>query len=184
MEVEVVSPVVRLSNAASGANRYTFTEDWWLTRMVSPVLDVTPVGAQAGHMVYDPVGQRLSGQYGVFYEGTAKAAFYQGGALLAEGAAHPVTPLRPFNFDEIVVLPTGTDSVALRVFDGNGALLGTDGHRGSEPPGRSRCFRLRTRTQLSESLQRRNGDSVRHSGSGRGLSPHSDNRGPRNRATF
>jgi hypothetical protein len=125
MEVEVVSPVVRLSNAASGANRYTFTEDWWLTRMVSPVLDVTPVGAQAGHMVYDPVGQRLSGQYGVFYEGTAKAAFYQGGALLAEGAAHPVTPLRPFNLDEIVVLPTGTDSVALRVFDGNGALLGT-----------------------------------------------------------
>lgn len=124
MEVEVVSPVVRLSAAASGANRYTFTENWWLTRMVDPVLDVTPVGALAEHMVYDPIGQRLMGRYGVFYEGFAKAAFYDEGTLIAEGAAHSVTPLRPFMLEETVALPVGADSVALRIFDGNGVLLG------------------------------------------------------------
>jgi hypothetical protein len=124
MEIEVVSPVVRLPAAGSGANRYTFTENWWLAKMATPVLDVTPVGAQAGRMVYDPAGRRLTGEYGVFYTGTAKAAFYDGGAILAEGAAHPVTPLQPFSLDETLTLPAGTDSVQLRVFDGNGALLG------------------------------------------------------------
>jgi hypothetical protein len=125
MEVEVVSPVVRLAAAGSGANRYTFTENWWLTRMATPVLGVTPAGAVARRMTYEAAGRRLTGAYGVFYTGTAKAVFFgHDGGILAEGASRPVTPLQPFNLEETLDVPAGTDSVQLRVFDGNGALVG------------------------------------------------------------
>lgn len=124
MEIEPLGPLVRLSAAGSGENRYTFTENWWLTRMATPVLDVTPVGAQAVRMAYDPAGRRLTGAYGVFYTGTARAVMYSGGAVAAEGVAHPVTPLVPFNLDETLDLPAGTDSVQLRIYDGSGGLAG------------------------------------------------------------
>jgi hypothetical protein len=124
MEVEVVSPVVRLAAAGSGANRYTFVEDWWLTRMATPVIGVSPVGAVARRMTHDAAGRRLTGAYGVFYEGTAKAVFTGKGGIVAEGASRSVTPLKPFNLDETIDVPAGADSVLLRVFDGSGAPLG------------------------------------------------------------
>jgi hypothetical protein len=122
MEVEVKSPVVTL--AAAGGN-YTFTENWWAAKVRAPILDVDSVGAIAKRLSYNAATQSLTAIYGVFYQGTAKAAFIGSqGRLLVEGTPHPVTPLAEFQLRETIALPDSAKTVEVRMYNTKNQLVG------------------------------------------------------------
>jgi hypothetical protein len=122
MEVEVKGPVVAL--AASGGN-YSFTENWWAAKVRAPVLDVDSVGAIAGRLSYNSKTQSLSAIYGVFYKGTAKAAFIDAqGKILTVGQSHTVTPLEEFQLQENVAIPDSAKTVEVLVYNNKDELVG------------------------------------------------------------
>jgi hypothetical protein len=122
LEVEVLGPVVQIP---ANGGKTTFTEDWWAAKVRTPVLDVNNVGAVARKMVYDATARTLSGIYGVFYKGSVRIAFLNGnGAILSEGQSHAVTPLEEFQLQESVEIPTGAQTLELRLFDNQGNPVG------------------------------------------------------------
>jgi hypothetical protein len=113
LEVEVLSPLVDLS---PGGSRYTFTEQWYATRLHGPILAVNPAGAITTQLDYQGASGRLGGTYGVFYAGTVHAVFLAAdGTVLGQGAPHPVTPLESFALVEGVTLPPNTARIELRL---------------------------------------------------------------------
>jgi len=122
MEVEVKGPIVAL--AAAGGN-YTFTENWWSAKVRAPILDVDSVGAIASRLSYNSKTQNLSAIYGVFYKGTAKAAFVGAqGKILTEGQPYTITPLEEFQLQENVVIPDSAKTVEVLVYNSKDELVG------------------------------------------------------------
>jgi hypothetical protein len=122
MEVEVTSPIVEL--AGSGGS-YTFTENWFATKMHTPVLDVNPAGAIAEKLSYAQSTQELTGIYGVFYTGTAKVIFLGADRqVLAQGVTHTITPLAEFQLQETIAIPNGATSVEVRVYNTGDQFVG------------------------------------------------------------
>jgi len=122
MEVEVTSPIVELADSGSS---YTFTENWWAAKARAPVLDVDSVGVIAGRMSYNAVEQKLSGVYGVFYEGTARVVFLsERNAVLAEGIQRTVSPLNEVQFQETIAIPESAKSVEMQVRNTRGEFVG------------------------------------------------------------
>jgi hypothetical protein len=122
MEVEVKGPVVAL--AAAGGN-YTFVENWWAAKVRAPILDVDSVGAIAKRLSYNSTTQSLTAIYGVFYQGTAKADFFNAqGQLLLEGLPHTVSPLIEFQLQDIVSIPDSAKTIEVRIYNTKDELMG------------------------------------------------------------
>ncbi|MBN2411550.1 T9SS type A sorting domain-containing protein [candidate division KSB1 bacterium] len=120
LEVEVVSPVVEL--AANGGN-YTFTENWWASKVNGPIQGVNNAGAIAEKLNLTDYGT-IRADYGVFYEGTAKIVFLDGNEVLGEGKPQQVTPLETYKLREQLRVPEGTTRVEVWVYDFNGTFVG------------------------------------------------------------
>jgi hypothetical protein len=122
MEVEVTSPIVEL--AGSGGN-YTFTENWFTAKMRTPVIDVNTGGAIAEKLSYEQSTQNLMGIYGVFYTGTAKVVFLGSERqILSQGVSHTITPLAEFQLSETIVIPEGTATAEVRVYNTGDQFVG------------------------------------------------------------
>ena len=121
-EVETTSPSINL--AASGGT-YTFTENWWASKVRAPILDVNAVGATAGRLSYNSATRTLSALYGVFYEGTARIVYFDAnGQKLSEGQQHGVSPLNEVQLNETTDIPSGAKTVVVQVRDLKGDFIG------------------------------------------------------------
>jgi hypothetical protein len=121
-EVETTSPSINL--AASGGT-YTFTVNWWASKVRAPILDVNAVGATASRLSYNLATRILSAVYGVFYEGTVRIAYFDAnGQLLSEGPQQGVSPLNEVQLNETTDFPAGAKTVKIQVHDLKGGLIG------------------------------------------------------------
>ena len=113
LEVEVLSPITKL--AASGG-RYTFTEDWWATKLNGPILFANNVGAIATRLHLDAGSGQLRATYGVFHEGNAQLVFKDAQQnVLGSSESDPVTPQATFELNATVSIPAGTKLIDVQV---------------------------------------------------------------------
>jgi len=121
-EVEVVSPVVDLPG---NGGSYTFTENWWATKVNGPIISVTNVGAFKS-FEYDKETKLFTGEFGVFYIGKAKLEFTDSsGTIIDTSLSYDVTPLETFILNDSTKIPPLADSVHVVVFDNENNFIGT-----------------------------------------------------------
>jgi hypothetical protein len=120
-EVEVVSPVVDLP--ANGGS-YTFTENWWATKVNGPILSVTDAGAVKSFK-YDITAKRFTGEFGVFHTGKARLEFTDSsGIVIDTSLSYDVTPLETFILNDSTKIPPLADSVNIVIFDNENNFIG------------------------------------------------------------
>ena len=121
LEVEVLSPIWSIPPGG----KITFVENWYAAKVYGPVLSVNNVGAVAAPLQRQSGTGTLSAIYGVFHRGTARIVYLNGDdEIVAEGAAHPATPLEEFDLEEELPPPAEAKTVQVRVYNETGKLLG------------------------------------------------------------
>jgi hypothetical protein len=121
LEVEVMSPIIELS-ADSG--RYSFTEDWWATKIDGPIISVNNVGAVKSFQ-YDYGTEHFTGEFGVFYLGSARLEFTDSlGNVIDSSSTYNVTPLETFMLDDSISAPEEADSIRIVVKNSDGKQIG------------------------------------------------------------
>lgn len=118
LELEVASPQAEV---AANNGEISFIAEWFATRAYGHVRAVNDVGLITDTLVVDASTGKVTGGYGVFYEGTAKL-FIDGAATAAGEWA--VSCTTAFALDETVTL-SGAAGAELRLYDKNDALVGT-----------------------------------------------------------
>ena len=124
MSMQVLSPLV---DCASGT-AFTFSEDWYATRIDGPIAAVTDVGLIKRHLALSTLAKsvHVEGTFGVFYEGTAAlTAISPNGDRLAVNSYY-ASPSQPLVVDAEVPLPVADQTrLVLEVLDSDGAVVGT-----------------------------------------------------------
>lgn len=123
LEVEVLSPIVSLP--ANGGS-YTFTEDWWASKIESgPILSVNSSGAVTRFEYLEAIG-RLSASFGVFHTAFARLEYLDSeGAIVTVTDTVGVSPLETFTYDEPFSVLEGVDSVRIVLLDTTLNHIGT-----------------------------------------------------------
>jgi len=116
MEAEINSPMVRLQPGET----YAMDTKWYPTRVGKDVLSVTDAGAIAEHLRMSNVadGWKLTGAFGVFFEGKLMARFLsKDGKTLSERTLKIANPLEFLKLAEKISIPKRTSRVALYLID-------------------------------------------------------------------
>lgn len=122
-EVEVASPIADL---AANGGRYSFRQDWYVTTMNGPILDVNKAGAIEKRLNQSTQTKNIIGTFGVFHIGTAKLVTKDtSGAILTEGTTHNITPLEKLEINESLELPVEMASIEILVYDYSGKEVGS-----------------------------------------------------------
>lgn len=126
MEAEILSPLVELRPG----EEYRFQIEWFATRCPKPVVDVTAAAAihQPLRAAVQASKAALSGVFGVFYEGRARAAVLDAlGNVLAREDLGAVHPNQPFRLSRSFDLPEGAARISVRLLDAKGSDVGSLG---------------------------------------------------------
>ena len=122
-EVEVASPIADL---AANGGRYSFRQDWYVTTMNGPILDVNNAGAVEKLLYQDPDTKTIAGTFGVFHMGTSRLiAKDASGTTLTQGTVHNITPLEKLEINESLEIPVETASIEVVVYDYLGNEVGS-----------------------------------------------------------
>lgn len=126
MEAEILSPLVALQPG----DEYRFQIDWFATRCPKPIVEITEAAA-----IHQPlrvtVGMNraaLTGVFGVFYEGRARAVILDAlGNVLAREDLGAVGPSRTLELKRELPLPKGASRISVRLTDAKGRDVGLVG---------------------------------------------------------
>jgi len=133
MEAEVNSPMIELRPGES----YAMDTQWYPTRMGEDFKTTTYSGVvgQALSAAGTAAGLVLTGEFGVFYEGSLVAHYYsRGGEALGTAKLNEVKPTELVKLNTTVQAPEGTARVSLHVVDGAGTDRGPLGETFVNPP--------------------------------------------------
>lgn len=138
ISMQVLSPLVDLAVGTA----FTFSEDWYATRIDGPVQAVNDAGVVKRRLgVSAGAGAKslhVDGTYGVFCEGTAAlSAVDAGGGRIALTSFY-VSPIQPLVIDaEFPVPAAGAVRLVLEVLDGDGTVVGQLDSAALPPPAAS-----------------------------------------------
>lgn len=116
MEAEVNGPLVSLQPDEA----YAMDTEWYPTRAGKDVLGVSDAGVIAEHLriVGSPESLKLTGMFGVFFEGKIVARFLdKDGKTISEKTLRTATPRELLKLGEKISIPKGTSRVALNLVD-------------------------------------------------------------------
>ncbi len=126
MEAELNSPLVTLAPGES----YAFDSEWFPTSMGRELINATDAGVVGKPLAArrDTGGVRLTGLFGVFYQGRLLAHLYDSrGVQLAAVPFATVSPLEPVSVDQTIVAPHESARVSVHVVDEHGSDRGSLG---------------------------------------------------------
>jgi hypothetical protein len=113
--LEAISPLKTLS---SDSGVYSFSEYFYSSQLTGPILKVNHAGAVSQRLFYDSINSKLSGIFGVFYEGDVMFNYYDSkNNLLGNSVKWPVSPSKTVSFDEALALPLNTHRMELVAFN-------------------------------------------------------------------
>ncbi len=124
MELAALGPLHELQPG----DQFSFAQDWYATRLGGPIRATTEVAAfrEPLRLAEDAEGKlRLSGEFGVFLPGTVEVSLTDdSGRRVAEVTDLPAGPEQAVVLDQTVEPAPGATTVALRLFNDRGTLLG------------------------------------------------------------
>jgi hypothetical protein len=116
MEAEINSPMARLQPGET----YAMDTEWYPARAGKDVLGVTDAGVIVERLrIWGAPGkQKISGKFGVFFEGKIVAKFLdKDGKAISAKTLRGVTPKESVKLDAEVLVPAGAKRIALYVID-------------------------------------------------------------------
>jgi hypothetical protein len=119
MEMEIMGPILELSPE----EEISLSIDWGITCTTPPILDVNDIGIVSEHLAHSK--DRLTGQYGVFFEGSLFLVFRDlRGIMLKKSLPQAVHPNRPVQINLPAQIDPDMRLIEVQINGSDGHLLG------------------------------------------------------------